>query len=110
MCLLFCFFFQPNLQTRAQREGSESEKFWELLGGKSDYPSQKPTREPENDPHLFACAFTKGTFAQSHHLSSVLILTLFLSPCFIIILFIIAGNGNHTRKSEGMYIYLHSLV
>ncbi|VVA99549.1 unnamed protein product [Arabis nemorensis] len=51
---------KPNLQTRAQREGSESEQFWELLGGKSDYPSQKPTSEPENDPHLFACAFTKG--------------------------------------------------
>ncbi|CAN8326574.1 unnamed protein product [Cochlearia groenlandica] len=52
---------KPNLQTRAQKEGSESEQFWELLGGKSEYSSQKLTKEPESDPHLFSCTFTKGT-------------------------------------------------
>ncbi|XP_010525718.1 PREDICTED: villin-4 [Tarenaya hassleriana] len=51
---------KPNLQTRAQKEGSESEQFWELLGGKSEYGSQKITREPESDPHLFSCTFSKG--------------------------------------------------
>ncbi|KAF3544142.1 hypothetical protein DY000_02010247 [Brassica cretica] len=50
---------KPNLQTRAQKEGSESEQFWELLGGKSEYRSQKRTKEPESDPHLFSCSFTK---------------------------------------------------
>ncbi|KAE9598731.1 putative villin/Gelsolin, ADF-H/Gelsolin-like domain-containing protein [Lupinus albus] len=51
---------KPNLQTRPQREGTESEQFWDLLGGKSEYPSQKVFREAESDPHLFSCNFSKG--------------------------------------------------
>ncbi|XP_039034286.1 villin-4-like [Hibiscus syriacus] len=51
---------KPNLQSKPQKEGSESEQFWELLGGKSEYPSQKIAREPEGDPHLFSCTFSKG--------------------------------------------------
>ncbi|XP_022753401.1 villin-4-like [Durio zibethinus] len=51
---------KPNLQPKPQKEGSESEQFWELLGGKSEYPSQKISREPESDPHLFSCTFSKG--------------------------------------------------
>ncbi|KAL1359323.1 hypothetical protein HN51_004625 [Arachis hypogaea] len=51
---------KPNLQSKPQREGTESEQFWELLGGKSEYPSQKITREAESDPHLFSCNFSKG--------------------------------------------------
>ncbi|KAL2340302.1 hypothetical protein Fmac_008242 [Flemingia macrophylla] len=51
---------KPNLQSKPQREGSESEQFWDLLGGKSEYPSQKILREAESDPHLFSCHFSKG--------------------------------------------------
>ncbi|XP_050216525.1 villin-4 [Mercurialis annua] len=51
---------KPNLQSKAQKEGSESEQFWDLLGGKSEYPSQKIAREAESDPHLFSCIFSKG--------------------------------------------------
>ncbi|PPS00425.1 hypothetical protein GOBAR_AA20223 [Gossypium barbadense] len=51
---------KPNLQSKPQKEGSESEQFWELLGGKSEYPSQKIAWEPEGDPHLFSCTFSKG--------------------------------------------------
>ncbi|XP_021634857.1 villin-4 isoform X2 [Manihot esculenta] len=51
---------KPNLQTKPQKEGSESEQFWELLGGKTEYPSQKVAREAERDPHLFSCTFLKG--------------------------------------------------
>ncbi|KAE8672078.1 Villin-4 [Hibiscus syriacus] len=51
---------KPNLQSKPQKEGSESEQFWELLGGKSEYPSQKIARETEGDPHLFSCTFSKG--------------------------------------------------
>ncbi|MED6145064.1 Villin-4 [Stylosanthes scabra] len=51
---------KPNLQSKPQREGTESEQFWDLLGGKSEYPSQKITREAESDPHLFSCNFSKG--------------------------------------------------
>lgn len=57
---LLAKFLQPNLQTKPQREGTESEQFWDLLGGKSEYPSQKITREAESDPHLFCCNFSKG--------------------------------------------------
>jgi gelsolin len=53
-------FLQPNTQSKPQKEGSESEQFWDLLGGKSEYPSQKLAREAESDPHLFSCIFLKG--------------------------------------------------
>ncbi|KAI4335395.1 hypothetical protein L6164_014040 [Bauhinia variegata] len=52
---------KPNLQTKPQKEGAESEQFWDLLGGKSDHPSQKIAREAESDPHLFSCDFSKGS-------------------------------------------------
>ncbi|KAF2309650.1 hypothetical protein GH714_004455 [Hevea brasiliensis] len=32
---------KPNVQSKPQKEGSESEQFWDLLGGKTEYPSQK---------------------------------------------------------------------
>nr|XP_043620147.1 villin-4-like isoform X1 [Erigeron canadensis]XP_043620148.1 villin-4-like isoform X2 [Erigeron canadensis] len=51
---------KPNMQTKLQKEGSESEMFWEILGGKSEYPSQKIARDAESDPHLFSCTFLKG--------------------------------------------------
>lgn len=51
---------KPNTQSKLQKEGAESEQFWDLLGGKSEYPSQKITREAESDPHLFSCTLTKG--------------------------------------------------
>ncbi|KAL0729194.1 hypothetical protein Bca4012_025287 [Brassica carinata] len=49
---------KPNEQTKAQKEGSESEQFWKLLGGKSEYPSQKIKKDGESDPHLFSCTFS----------------------------------------------------
>lgn len=51
---------QPDLQCKAQKEGVESEQFWDLLGGKTEYPSQKIARDAENDPHLFSCNFSAG--------------------------------------------------
>ncbi|XP_021836754.1 villin-4 isoform X2 [Spinacia oleracea] len=51
---------KPNLQCKTQKEGSESEPFWLLLGEKTEYPSQKTARQPESDPHLFSCHFSKG--------------------------------------------------
>jgi hypothetical protein len=55
----FCIL-QPNVQSRSQKEGSETEQFWSLLGGKSKYSSQKLVREQESDPHLFSCILSKG--------------------------------------------------
>lgn len=51
---------QPNLQSKTQKEGAESEQFWDLLGGKSEYPSQKIGRDAESESHLFSCTFIKG--------------------------------------------------
>lgn len=51
---------KPDTQSKVQKEGAESEQFWDLLGGKSEYPSQKIGREAETDPHLFSCTFSKG--------------------------------------------------
>ncbi|XP_073001746.1 villin-5-like [Typha latifolia] len=52
---------KPNLQSKPQKEGTETEQFWSLLGGKSEYPSHKIGREQENDPHLLSCTFSKGS-------------------------------------------------
>ncbi|GAB4838260.1 hypothetical protein Ancab_027789 [Ancistrocladus abbreviatus] len=51
---------KPNLQCKPQKEGAESEQFWDLLGGKTEYPSQKIARVAERDPHLLECTFFKG--------------------------------------------------
>ncbi|KAF9680537.1 hypothetical protein SADUNF_Sadunf06G0131700 [Salix dunnii] len=56
---------KPNMQSKPQKEGSEAEQFWDLLGGKSEYPSQKLAREGESDPHLFSCIFSKGNLKLS---------------------------------------------
>ncbi|KAK4709838.1 hypothetical protein R3W88_004351 [Solanum pinnatisectum] len=51
---------KPDMQSKLQKEGAESEQFWEILGGKSEYPSEKIGRDAESDPHLFSCTFSKG--------------------------------------------------
>ncbi|KAL6525515.1 Villin-4 [Orobanche hederae] len=49
-----------NMQSKFQKEGAESEQFWDLLGEKSEYSSQKIAKEAESDPHLFSCILSKG--------------------------------------------------
>ncbi|GJY53350.1 villin-4-like protein [Tanacetum coccineum] len=39
-----------NMQSKLQKEGSKSDAFWEILGGKSEYPSQKITKDTKSDP------------------------------------------------------------
>ncbi|CAA6671109.1 unnamed protein product [Spirodela intermedia] len=51
---------KPNVQSKPQKEGSESELFWNLLGGKCEYPSQRISKNVESDPHLFSCTFSEG--------------------------------------------------
>ncbi|TQE03638.1 hypothetical protein C1H46_010769 [Malus baccata] len=51
---------KPDLQSKMQKENSESEQFWELLGGKTEYPSQKIVRSGESDPRLISCTFSNG--------------------------------------------------
>lgn len=56
-------YLQPEMQSRYQKEGVESEQFWELLGGKSEYKNRKFTREAESDPHLFECTLSNGMYS-----------------------------------------------
>lgn len=51
---------QPDVQSKPQKEGTESEQFWDLLGGKSEYSSQKIGRDGESDPRLFSCILKNG--------------------------------------------------
>ncbi|XP_019197919.1 PREDICTED: villin-4-like isoform X1 [Ipomoea nil] len=51
---------KPEMQSRLHKEGAESEQFWDILGGKSEYSSQKIERDNESDPHLFSCTFSNG--------------------------------------------------
>ena len=55
-------FLQPNCQSKPHKEGAESELFWGLLGGKTEYPSQKIAMVVESDPHLFSCTYSKGVY------------------------------------------------
>ncbi|KGN65472.1 villin-4 isoform X1 [Cucumis sativus] len=55
----FLDVIKPNCQSKPHKEGAESEQFWDLLGGKVEYPSQKIARNNESDPHLFSCTFAK---------------------------------------------------
>uniref|UniRef100_A0A0D9W924 HP domain-containing protein n=1 Tax=Leersia perrieri TaxID=77586 RepID=A0A0D9W924_9ORYZ len=50
---------KPDLPSRSQKEGKETDQFWELLGGKSKYSNQKIGKEHESDPHLFSCILSK---------------------------------------------------
>ncbi|XP_062191990.1 villin-5-like [Phragmites australis] len=60
---------KSNTQSMSQKEGSETDQFWSLLGGKSEYSSQKIVRELESDPHLFSCILSKGNLKvkEIHH-------------------------------------------
>ncbi|ONM58013.1 Villin-4 [Zea mays] len=60
---------KPNTQSRSQKEGSETDQFWSLLGGKSEYSGQKMVQELESDPHLFSCILSKGNLKvkEMHH-------------------------------------------
>lgn len=44
------------------REGNEPDIFWNVIGGKVDYPKEKVNKEPIEDPHLFACILEEGDF------------------------------------------------
>ncbi|XP_020571122.1 villin-1 isoform X2 [Phalaenopsis equestris] len=44
------------------REGNEPDIFWNVIGGKADYPKEKVIKEHVEDPHLFACILDEGDF------------------------------------------------
>lgn len=44
------------------REGAEDATFWEVLGGKEDYPQAAPGELPPRDPRLFSASTATGRF------------------------------------------------
>ncbi|KAL4109413.1 hypothetical protein PRIC1_001113 [Phytophthora ramorum] len=49
-------------ETEIIEEGSESDEFWEFLGGKGEYAKVKSTFEAPHEPRLFQCSNTYGYF------------------------------------------------
>lgn len=50
----------PTWQPTLVREGNEPDLFWDVLGGKGEYPKEKKTNKVIEDPHLFICYFNEG--------------------------------------------------
>ncbi|KAJ9557914.1 hypothetical protein OSB04_012528 [Centaurea solstitialis] len=53
---------KPNMQTRVHKENTESEQFWEILGGRTraERATEKLPKVVEHEPHLFTCTLSKG--------------------------------------------------
>lgn len=101
--LLF-YFVQPNVQSKPQKEGSESDNFWELLGGKTEYSSQKIFKAKENDPHLFSCSFTKGKNCYDSIFHFLQYQFIFTFPFFsLLIAFSFAPMVGCRRHLKGLY-------
>ncbi|KAG8084730.1 hypothetical protein GUJ93_ZPchr0010g7803 [Zizania palustris] len=52
----------PMKQPLLVREGSEPDRFWEALGGRSEYSKEKHIKDWPADPHLYTCIFEQGLF------------------------------------------------
>ncbi|KAL1195728.1 Villin-1 [Cardamine amara subsp. amara] len=50
------YFLDTSSQPISIREGNEPDTFWDLLGGKSEYPKEKEMRKQIEEPHLFTCS------------------------------------------------------
>ncbi|PHU25090.1 Villin-5 [Capsicum chinense] len=88
---MFSHSKHPDMQSKLQKEGAESEQFWEILGGKSEYPTEKIGRDAESDPHLFSCTFSKGELKVSVQLDCSYSL-LILLECSSLFLCLITGD------------------
>ncbi|XP_023640601.1 villin-1 isoform X1 [Capsella rubella] len=54
------YFLDTSCQPIYIREGNEPDTFWDLLGGKSEYPKEKEMRKQIEEPHLFTCSSSSG--------------------------------------------------
>ncbi|XP_010414334.1 PREDICTED: villin-1-like isoform X1 [Camelina sativa] len=54
------YFLDASCQPIYIREGNEPDTFWDLLGGKSEYPKEKEMRKQIEEPHLFTCSCSSG--------------------------------------------------
>ncbi|CAL9234875.1 unnamed protein product [Arabidopsis halleri] len=54
------YFLDTSCQPIYIREGNEPDTFWDLLGGKSEYPKEREMRKQIEEPHLFTCSCSSG--------------------------------------------------
>ncbi|VAH02389.1 unnamed protein product [Triticum turgidum subsp. durum] len=52
----------PLKQSLLVREGSEPDRFWTTLGGRSEYSKEKCVKGWPTDPHLYTCTFQQCLF------------------------------------------------
>ncbi|VAH14656.1 unnamed protein product [Triticum turgidum subsp. durum] len=52
----------PLKQSSLVREGSETDRFWTTLGGRSEYSKEKRIKGWPTDPHLYTCTFQQCFF------------------------------------------------
>eukprot|EP00267_Zea_mays_P048300 XP_020400860.1 villin-4 [Zea mays] len=99
---------KPDLPSRSQKEGRETDQFWKLLGGKSKYPNQKIERENESDPHLFSCIISKGNLRvkEIHHFTQDDLMTedVFVIDCHSDIFVWVGQEVDAKVKSQAMDI------
>ncbi|CAD6262419.1 unnamed protein product [Miscanthus lutarioriparius] len=99
---------KPDLPSRSQKEGRETDQFWELLGGKSKYPNQKVGRENESDPHLFSCIISKGNIKvkEIHNFTQDDLMTedVFILDCLSDIFVWVGQEVDAKVKSQAMNI------
>ena len=50
----------PGIILKDVKEGTEPVAFWNVLGDKQSYVSQRGAQESGGDPHLYSCAFEKA--------------------------------------------------
>ncbi|KAM1697997.1 hypothetical protein ACFX14_029174 [Malus domestica] len=55
----------PTWQAVSVREGSESDTFWNVLGGKAEYPRAKEIKGHMEDPNLFMLSITEDASSES---------------------------------------------
>merc|ERR1712232_627298 len=95
-------------KTEQVKEGEEPDKFWQFLGGKGEYASEKELQEAPRDPRLFQCSDASGTFrveeihdfAQDDLDSS----DVFLLDVFSELYVWVGSEANDYEKKEGQAI------
>jgi len=95
-----------NRKKEAVLEGAEPDAFWEALGGKGEYPSEKVHVEVERDPQLFHCSNETGTFKMEQVFdfaqADLEEDDVFLLDCYTSIFLWIGSEANHLEKTKAV--------
>ncbi|KAG7642526.1 Gelsolin-like domain [Arabidopsis suecica] len=107
------YFLDTSCQPIYIREGNETDTFWNLLGGKSEYPKEKEMRKQIEEPHLFTCSCSSDVlkvkeiynFVQDDLTTE----DVFLLDCQSEVYVWIGSNSNIKSKEEALTLGLKFL-